>query len=140
MLHAANESGEPFTRCAVPRTPHPRPILRRLTFSRVELLGCLRDLAEVGFWKQSNALVRGEKVYETLKSRNSSFTCAKLFWWYNMYAPVDWSVTPRPHYPADGRKVFDVYTHPADLRDPLVADLGPFPFFTTLRSLESGGA
>ncbi len=87
-----------------------------------------RDQAEVGFWKQSNALMQGEKVYETLKRRHADFTCAKLFWWYNMYAAVDWSVTPRPHYPADGRKVFDVYTHPHDLHDPLVRDLGPFPF------------
>ncbi len=87
-----------------------------------------RDLAEVGFWKQSNALIQGEKAYETLKKRNPAFTCAKLFWWYNLYAPVDFAVTPRPHYPADGRKVFDVYTHPQDLHDPLVKDLGPFPF------------
>src|SRR5262249_34445928 len=56
------------------------------------------------------------------------FTCAKLFWWYNMYSGADWSVTPRPHYPADGRKVFDVYTHPMDIHDPLVKELGPFPF------------
>jgi len=87
-----------------------------------------REQAEVGFWKQSNGLVQGEKVYETLKKSHPGFTCAKLFWWYNMYAAVDFSVTPRPHYPADGRKVFDVYTHPASLHDPMVADLGSFPF------------
>jgi predicted AlkP superfamily pyrophosphatase or phosphodiesterase len=87
-----------------------------------------RDLAEVGFWKQSNALVGGEKVYESLKKKHPGFTCAKLFWWYNMYAAVDYAVTPRPHYPADGRKVFDVYAQPMDLHDPLVAELGPFPF------------
>ncbi|HAO99096.1 MAG TPA: alkaline phosphatase family protein [Fibrobacteres bacterium] len=86
-----------------------------------------KDLAEVGFWKQSNSLIQGEKIYDTLKSR-PGFTCAKLFWWYNMYSGADWSVTPRPHYPADGRKVFDVYTHPMVLHDPLVKDLGPFPF------------
>jgi predicted AlkP superfamily pyrophosphatase or phosphodiesterase len=86
-----------------------------------------KDLAEVGFWKQSNALIQGEKLYETLKN-HPGFTCAKLFWWYNMYSKADWSVTPRPHYPADGRKVFDVYTHPMDWHDALVKDLGPFPF------------
>ncbi len=85
------------------------------------------DLAEVGFWKQSNTLIQGEKIYDTLK-QYPGFTCAKLFWWYNMYSGVDWSVTPRPHYPADGRKVFDVYTHPLELHDPLVKDLGLFPF------------
>jgi predicted AlkP superfamily pyrophosphatase or phosphodiesterase len=88
-----------------------------------------KDQAEVGFWKQSNALMQGEKVYEKLKREAPGFTCAKLFWWYNMYADVDWAVTPRPHYPADGRKVFDVYTHPAEIHDYLLKDLGPFPFF-----------
>jgi len=88
------------------------------------------DLAEVGFWKQNNGLIQGEKVYESLKRAHPDFTCAKLFWWYNMYAPVDWSVTPRPQYPADGRKIFDVYAQPYGLRDELVKDLGPFPFFS----------
>jgi predicted AlkP superfamily pyrophosphatase or phosphodiesterase len=87
-----------------------------------------KDLAEHGFWKQNNGLIRGEKVYETLQKKHPEFTCATMFWWYNMYAPVDWSATPRPHYPADGRKVFDIYTGPMELRDSLVNALGPFPF------------
>ncbi len=86
-----------------------------------------RDQAEVGFWKQSHGLVQSEEVYHTLK-KFPGFTCAKLFWWYNMYSGADWSITPRPHYPADGRKIFDVYTHPQALHDPLIQDLGVFPF------------
>ena len=89
-----------------------------------------KDLAEVGFWKQNNGLVQGEKIFETLKRENPGFTCAKLFWWYNMYADVAWSATPRPQYPADGRKLFDIYTEPASLRDELVGKLGEFPFFS----------
>ncbi|HKP96575.1 MAG TPA: alkaline phosphatase family protein [Fibrobacteria bacterium] len=88
-----------------------------------------RDQAEVAFWKQNNGLIQGEKIYEKLKRERPGFTCAKLFWWYNMYSGADWSVTPRPHYPADGRKVFDVYTEPAEIHDYLLKDLGPFPFF-----------
>jgi predicted AlkP superfamily pyrophosphatase or phosphodiesterase len=45
-----------------------------------------------------------------------------------MYSTADWSITPRPMYPADGRKVFDVYTHPMPMRDEIKRDLGPFPF------------
>src|SRR2546427_8325929 len=45
-----------------------------------------RELAEVHFWKQSNHLVRGKKIWEDLRERDSQFTCAKLFWWHNMYA------------------------------------------------------
>ena len=87
-----------------------------------------RTLSEHQFWKQSNRVVEGPKLWETLRARRPGFTCAKLFWWYNMYSSADWSITPRPMYPADGRKVFDVYTHPMGLREEIVKDLGPFPF------------
>ncbi len=87
-----------------------------------------REDAEVRFWKQSNHLIRGEKLWEALRREKSDFRCAKMFWWYNMYSSADWSVTPRPMYPADGRKVFDVYAHPPGLRDKLVGELGEFPF------------
>ncbi len=88
-----------------------------------------RDLAEVWFWRQSNRLVQGEKLWDAAKRRDQTFTCAKLFWWYNMYSSADWSVTPRPMYPADGRKVPDVYTYPMGLRDELTERLGQFPLF-----------
>ena len=88
-----------------------------------------RDLAEVWFWRQSNRLVSGEKIWEAGKRIDPSFTCAKLFWWYNMYSSADISVTPRPMYPADGRKIPDVYTQPAGLREELNARLGMFPLF-----------
>ncbi|MGQ0662035.1 MAG: alkaline phosphatase family protein [Pseudomonadota bacterium] len=88
-----------------------------------------RDLGEVWLWRQSNRLVGGEKIWETARRRNSDFTCANLFWWYNMYASSDWSVTPRPMYPADGRKIPDVYTRPAELRDELNQRFGQFPLF-----------
>ena len=88
-----------------------------------------RDLAEVWLWRQSNRLVEGEKVWEAAKRRDRGFTCAKLFWWYNMYATADWTVTPRPMYPADGRKLSDIYTQPAGLRDDLNRALGTFPLF-----------
>src|SRR6266850_7318941 len=44
-----------------------------------------RDLAEVWLWRQSNHLIRGEKIWDAAKKRDPSFTCAKLFWWFNMY-------------------------------------------------------
>jgi len=87
-----------------------------------------RELAEVQFWKQSNHLVQRPKVWDELRRLDPSFTCAKLFWWYNMYATADYSITPRPMYPADGRKVFDIYTHPAGIRHDIKQGLGEFPF------------
>lgn len=88
-----------------------------------------RDLAEIMFWRQSNALVHGEKVWEAARKRDPAFTCAKLFWWYNMYASADIAVTPRPMYPADGRKLPDIHTRPEKLRDELQSALGQFPLF-----------
>ena len=88
-----------------------------------------RDLAQVMFWKQANQLVTGEKVWETAKRRDSSCTTAKMFWWYNMYSSAEWSMTPRPIYRADGLKVVDIYSHPALIRDRIVAEHGTFPFF-----------
>jgi predicted AlkP superfamily pyrophosphatase or phosphodiesterase len=88
-----------------------------------------RDLAEVWLWRQSNRLVAGEKIWEAGRARDPGFTCAKMFWWYNMYSSADWSATPRPMYPADGRKIPDHYAHPPELHDELDAELGQFPLF-----------
>jgi predicted AlkP superfamily pyrophosphatase or phosphodiesterase len=88
-----------------------------------------RDTSEVALWKQSNKLVSGEKIWDAARRRDPAFTCAKLFWWYNMYSTADYSVTPRPMYPADGRKLPDVYAHPESLRTELQAKLGTFPLF-----------
>lgn len=84
---------------------------------------------EIKFWRQSNKLVQAEKIWEKAKKMDSAFTCANLFWWYNMYSTVDYSVTPRPQYLADGRKMPDCYSFPANLRDKLQDKLGVFPLF-----------
>ncbi|MDC0682331.1 alkaline phosphatase family protein [Sorangium atrum] len=88
-----------------------------------------RDIAEVNLWRQANQLVAGEKIWEAARRRDPTFTCAKLFWWYNMYSSADYAVTPRPIYWADGLKLPDIYTEPASLRDELVVRLGEFPLF-----------
>ena len=89
-----------------------------------------RDRAEVAFWKQSNRLVDGEKLWERARRIDPACTTAKLFWWYNMYSSADWSATPRPQYPADGRKIPDHYAHPPALHDELDARFGTFPLFS----------
>ena len=88
-----------------------------------------RDRGEVALWKQSNALVQGEKLYEWGRREVPGFTSAKLFWWWNQGAAVDWAVTPKPHYGADGSKAFDIDSWPRELGPELTAELGPFPFF-----------
>ncbi|MEN8693442.1 MAG: nucleotide pyrophosphatase/phosphodiesterase family protein [Akkermansiaceae bacterium] len=85
-----------------------------------------REAAEVKFWKQSNHLVKGSKIWEQPEFADRK--TAKMFWWYNMYSSAEFSATPRPLYPADGRKFFDIHTQPMGMREEMKADLGDFPF------------
>ena len=93
-----------------------------------------REFAETQFWKQSNHVVHGEKIWDELRKRseivNRKSSIANCFWWFNMYSSVDFSITPRPMYPADGRKFFDVYSWPYSIREEIKKDLGEFPFFS----------
>jgi len=88
-----------------------------------------KDLAEIWFWRQSNKLIKGEWVWEAARKRDAAFTCANMFWWYNMYLSADIGVTPRPMYPADGRKIPDCYAKPEELRGELTKKFGFFPLF-----------
>jgi predicted AlkP superfamily pyrophosphatase or phosphodiesterase len=93
-----------------------------------------RSLQEVHFWKQSNHLVHGPMVWDTLRERANAAgrnapVIANSFWWFNMYSGADISVTPRPQYRADGRKVPDCWTQPPELRDELQEEHGQFPLF-----------
>jgi predicted AlkP superfamily pyrophosphatase or phosphodiesterase len=88
-----------------------------------------RDLAQVFLWRQSNHLVQGQKFYEAAAERDPRFTCAKMFWWFNMYAPVAYSVTPRPEYYANGLKRPGLYSEPPALAADLQERLGAFPLF-----------
>ena len=88
-----------------------------------------RDTAEVALWRQANQLVGGDKLWDVGKRHDASFTCAQLFWWYAMYSSADFVATPRPMYPADGRKLPDIWAHPPELRKTLQERLGQFPLF-----------
>jgi predicted AlkP superfamily pyrophosphatase or phosphodiesterase len=89
-----------------------------------------RELGEVLLWRQHNALVGGQKVWDAARRTWPRYTVANLCWWYAMGAATDWTVTPRPVYYADGRKEPDCYTDPPELHDELTAALGPFPLFS----------
>ena len=88
-----------------------------------------REQGEARLWRQSNALVRGEKVWDKAKARNNKCTTANLFWWFNMNSTCDITVTPRPIYTHNGRKIPDISTQPDTLRDTLQKKLGAFPLF-----------
>ena len=88
-----------------------------------------RERGEVALWKQSHALLQAPALFAEARARAPGLTIAQLFWWFNMFAPVDWSVTPRPAYLQDGRKEPDIYSAPPALRGRLNQRLGTFPLF-----------
>ncbi|MBE7466461.1 MAG: alkaline phosphatase family protein [Planctomycetes bacterium] len=87
-----------------------------------------RELAEVHFWKQSNYLVGGEKIWDAARARDRAFTSAQICWWYNMYSANDVAVTMRPYEGGD-KVVSLLYTKPPDLAPELDRELGAFPLF-----------
>ncbi|GCD41571.1 nucleotide pyrophosphatase/phosphodiesterase family protein [Streptomyces paromomycinus] len=89
-----------------------------------------RDVGEVHLWRQHNALVAGDKVWDAARREHPGYTVANVCWWYAMGADTDWTVTPRPVYYADGRKEPDCYTRPPSLHDELTSRFGTFPLFT----------
>jgi predicted AlkP superfamily pyrophosphatase or phosphodiesterase len=93
-----------------------------------------RDTREVRFWQQSNALLQSPPIYDTIRQawspNRQPFRAAKLFWWFNQGANVDFSVTPKPHYGCDGNKVFGIASSPANIASRLEKEIGPFPFQT----------
>jgi predicted AlkP superfamily pyrophosphatase or phosphodiesterase len=93
-----------------------------------------RDTGEVRFWQQSSALIQAEPLFVTVRrraiERGLSFRTAQLFWWFNQGAAVEISLTPKPHYGADGNKVFGIAGTPDGVCEHLERVLGRFPFHT----------
>jgi predicted AlkP superfamily pyrophosphatase or phosphodiesterase len=83
-----------------------------------------RDLNEISFWRHSNRLMGGRKVWEDYDG-----TTAQLLWRFNMAHDAAFSVAERPAYPADGRKVPDLYTNPPEYAKEVQERLGRFPLF-----------
>ena len=65
----------------------------RITFGPLLTVSVSFALPQVMFWRQSNQLISGEKIWDIGRRRDASLTCAKMFWWFNMYSSADWSVT-----------------------------------------------
>lgn len=89
-----------------------------------------RSLKEVQFWKQAGSLVERPRLWDIARARDAKATTANMFWWHAMGSGADITLTPRPIYCADGRKVPDIWTDPASWRDELQAELGQFPLFS----------
>ena len=68
----------------LPHRRYPEPTASSAT------AGIRARTAEIRFWKQSNRLVARRRRSGTRRARRDpSFTCANLFWWFNMYSTAD---------------------------------------------------
>jgi predicted AlkP superfamily pyrophosphatase or phosphodiesterase len=83
-----------------------------------------RELDEVWFWRQSNRLIDGPRPWDGIENET-----AVLFWWFNMATGPAVTITPRPAYPADGRKIPDIHATPPGLAAELQQRHGAFPLF-----------
>ena len=91
-----------------------------------------RDLAEVWLWRQSNQLVaRREDLGGGASGATRAFTCAKLFWWYNMYSTRGLRRSRRARCTRPTAASSRTSTRePAELRDELQrASSAQFPLF-----------
>ena len=88
-----------------------------------------RELSLVLNWQRSARLVTGSTLFDAFGTSDPPLRSANLFWRNATHSSADLNVTERPAYWADGRKSPDIYTEPAEVRDELVARLGPFPLF-----------
>lgn len=89
-----------------------------------------RELAEVMLWRQNNGLVQADKIWDIARQTiDKDFKVCNMFWWYNMYSGADYSVTPRPLYFADGKKLPGIYASPPEFWDQVARDNRPFPLF-----------
>lgn len=83
-----------------------------------------RNTYSVLFWEQPSSLVQAQRVWDTVKQKNSKKT-AVLFWQNTMYANSDIVVTPRPIH-LDDKMVMWCYSKPMGYYEKLKQKLGEF--------------
>src|ERR671916_150288 len=87
-----------------------------------------RSTYNVSFWEQSSSLVQAQRVWDTVKQKNSKKT-AVLFWQNTMYANSDIVVTPRPIH-LDDKMIMWCYSRPVGYYEKLKEKLGEFNLAT----------
>ena len=125
---AARQNRPRFPPSPAPRNPLISPAKRRRNTASSATAGITANWPKSNSGNNPTTSFTVEKSGTELRERDPGFTCAKFFWWFNMYSSADYSITPRPMYPADGRKFFDIYTWPYSIRAEIKKDLGEFPF------------
>eukprot|EP00190_Bangiopsis_sp_CCMP1999_P000355 CAMPEP_0198733362 /NCGR_PEP_ID=MMETSP1475-20131203/45088_1 /TAXON_ID= ORGANISM="Unidentified sp., Strain CCMP1999" /NCGR_SAMPLE_ID=MMETSP1475 /ASSEMBLY_ACC=CAM_ASM_001111 /LENGTH=487 /DNA_ID=CAMNT_0044496647 /DNA_START=118 /DNA_END=1577 /DNA_ORIENTATION=- len=99
------------------------------------------EMKQIFNWHQSAGNVKAERLYAKVKREDPNATVFVHTWWYSMYDEnIDYLVTVRPEYCANGKKYPNTYTKPATLRDQLHKKYGRYPlhrFWGPLTGIES---
>ena len=83
-----------------------------------------RNAFDVSFWEQSSSLVQSQRVWDTVRQKNTKKT-GVLFWQNTMYANSDIVVTPRPIH-LDDKMVMWCYSKPVGYYEELKEKFGEF--------------
>ena len=124
---AAPRRSLPAVTCSVQSTSHRAPAARarhrrqRLVLPRPRRGAALAAVEPAGR--------RARRSGRRRRRRDPAFTCAKLFWWYNMYASADCRSRRARCTPPTAARSPTSTPSPAELRDELQAELGAFPLF-----------
>ncbi len=88
-----------------------------------------RDLNKVEMWPQSEAIIKGQKIWQKAQKTNKDFKSFKYFFWPGMKSTADLYANVRPVYFADGRKQGGVYFNLPNLSKEIEQIYGKFPLF-----------
>ena len=78
------------------------------------------------FWEQSTNLVQSEKIWDTIKNKNSVLKTALLFWQNSMYSNNDYVITPRPVHLENGQMDMWCYSKPVNYYESIIKESGEF--------------
>jgi predicted AlkP superfamily pyrophosphatase or phosphodiesterase len=89
-----------------------------------------RENRQVLFWEQSAKLVQAERIWDTLKKKNSDIKTAVLFWQNTMFANSDYVITPRPIHLENGSMDMWCYSRPPNYYEEVAQNIGEFDLYS----------
>lgn len=83
---------------------------------------------QVTFWEQAASLVQAERIWDSLKIKNSALKTAVLFFQNTLFCNSDVIITPKPMHTDDGLIQW-CYSKPVGFYEEICQDIGEFNLF-----------
>ncbi len=84
-----------------------------------------RDRMKPEFWNQENTMVRGPRIWDIMKERDSASSIAVMFWQNSKFVNADIVMTPAPLH-TDKGMIEWCYSKPTGFYEAMVKKIGPF--------------